>query len=88
MAKKPKRRPAASTPADARRAAMQQNKRELARYQRDVRAVNQLTRKLKRDVENADDALRNLAAWLSAREFDRETLDEHADKRQPEPANT
>lgn len=88
MAKSAKRRPTAPQPKNARLIAKQIERRELARYQREVRAVHALARKLKRDIEKADDDLRSLSVWLSAREWDREATGEHADKRQVEPANT
>lgn len=88
MAKSAKRRPAAPNAADPRTLAKQHEKRVLTKYLREVRAVNQLARKLKRDVEKADDNLRSFAVWLGAREWQREATGEHADKRQAEPANT
>lgn len=88
MATRTKRRPTASKPVDDRLLKKQDEKRVLTKYLREVRAVNQLTRKLKRIVQVTDDDLRGLAAWLGAREWEREAVDEHAPKRQPEPANT
>lgn len=88
MAKKPKRRPAAQKTADARLLAKLDEKRVLANNLRAVRVVEQLSRKLKREIQKADDGLRGLSAWLSAREWEREATDERTDKPQPEPANT
>lgn len=67
MPKSTKRKPAPRSVVNPKLEAKRAEKRELARFLRECRAVDALARKVKRTVETADYHLRELSGWLAVR---------------------